>query len=87
MSNVIQSGLFFKWQEVDLTRKLHHIKKLITNYNESNENLSLNHVSLAFYVLLFFLPFSLVILLIEILYFLSINNLNNFVKHLNLYKI
>ena len=78
MSNVIQSGLFFKWQEVDLTRKLHHIKKLITNYNESNENLSLNQISLAFYILLFCLPFSLGILLIEFLCFLCINNFNIF---------
>ena len=69
MSNVIQSGIFSKWYEVDLARRLHHIKKLIKNNNELNENLSLNHVSLAFYTLLFCLSFSLVILLIEILCF------------------
>ena len=67
---MIQSGLFAKWNEVDWALRLDHIKKLIKNKNESNENLSLNHVSLAFYILLICFPFSLVILLIEVLYYL-----------------
>ena len=83
MSNVIQTGIFSKWKEVDWAQRLDHIKKLIENKNESNENLSLNQISLAFYILLLFLSFSLVILLIEISCFLSISNLNIFHRHLN----
>ena len=71
---MIESGLFSKWNEVDLTVGLHHIKKLIKNNNESNENLLLNQVSFAFYILLICLSFSLVILLIEALCFLSVSN-------------
>ena len=80
---MIQSGLFLKWKEVDWTLQLYHVKKLIKNNNESNENLSLNQISLAFYILLFCLPFSLGILLIEVLCFSCINNLNIFHEHLN----
>ena len=80
MINVLQCGLFSKWQEVGLTSQLLHIKKFIKNKNESNEKLSLNQISLAFNILLFGLPFSLAILLIEVL-FLSINNLNIFHKY------
>ena len=83
MSNAIQSGLFEKWKQVNLAQRLDHIIKLIENNNESNENLSLNHVSFAFYIQLFCLPFSLIILLIEVLCFLTINNLNIFHKHFN----
>ena len=83
MTNVVESGLFSKWNEVNWTQQLRHIKTLIKNNNESNEKLSLNHVSLAFYALLFCLSFSLRILSIEVLCFLSINNLNIFHKHLN----
>ena len=82
MSNVIQTGIFEKWKEVDWAQRLDHIKRLIENKNESNENLSLDQISLAFYILLLFLPFSLVILLIEVFCFLTINNLNIFHKHL-----
>ena len=67
MSNVIQSGIFSKWEEMVWTLRLYHIKKLTKN-NESNENLSLNQISLAFNILLFCLPFSLGILLIEVLF-------------------
>ena len=81
MSNVIQNGLFSKWKQVDWAQRLDHIKKLIENKNESNENLSLNQISLAFYILLFCLSFSLGIFLIEVVFFM--HKWNIFRKHLN----
>lgn len=71
MSNVIQSHLFSRWQQALLLIKLSKINKLIEN--ESNETLSFNQVSPVFYILLFCLSFSLGILLIEVLFFKSIN--------------
>ena len=80
MSNVIQSCIFSKWKEVDWAQRLDHIKKLIKNNNVSNEKLSLNQISLAFYILLFYLPFSLGILLIEAFF---MHKWNIFHTHLN----
>ena len=79
MSNVIQSGLFSKWKEVDWAQQLYHIKKLTKN-NESNENLSMNQISFVFYILLYYFPFSLGILLAEVSFMYK---WNIFHKHLN----
>ena len=81
---MIQSGLFSKWKQLYSNKQLSHIKVRNKQDNESTENnLKLNQISIAFYIVLFCLLFSLGILLIEVLYFLSINNLNIFHKHLN----
>lgn len=80
---MIQSGLLSKWNQVNWTLQFGNIKELIKNNNESNENLSLNQVLFAFYILTFCLPFSLAILFIEVLCFLSINNFSIFHKHFN----
>ena len=67
---MIQSGLYSKWTQVYWNEQLCHIKMTNKQDNESIEdNLKLNRLSVAFYFLLFCLPFSLGILLIEALLF------------------
>ena len=70
VNNVIQSGLFSKWKQVYWNEQLCHIKVTNKQDNELIENnLKLNQISVAFYILLFCLPFSLGILLVETLFF------------------
>ena len=67
---MIQSGLFLKWKQVYWNEQLSHIKVTNKQGDELIENiLKLNQISVAFYILLFCLPFSLGILLIEVLFF------------------
>ena len=66
VSDVIQSGLFIKWMNMNWARQLSNIKIPIKQENGSIEdNLKLNQVSTAFYILLCCLPLSIVTLLIE----------------------
>ena len=63
---MIQSGLFIKWRQVDWARQLNNIKIPIKQEDGSIENhLTLNQVSIAFYILLCCLPLSIVTLLFE----------------------
>ena len=67
---MIQSGLFSKWAQVYWNEQLSHIKVTNKQDDESIENiLKLNQITVAFYILLFCLPFPLGILLIEVLFF------------------
>ena len=68
VNNVIQSGLFNKWKQVYWSQQFSKIKIQVKN-ELSQDHLTLRHISLAFYILLCFLPFSIPILLFEILIF------------------
>lgn len=71
---MIQSGLFSKWKQVHWNEQLGNIKVINKQENESiHNNLKLNQISIAFYILMFSLPFLLATLLIEIIYFMLKN--------------
>ena len=58
MNNVIQSGLFSRWKQVDWNEKLNHIKVINRQQNELIENnLKLDQFSSAFYILIYCLSF------------------------------
>ena len=70
VNNVIQSGLFIKWKQVYWAEQFRNIKIEINQQNKLSEDiLTLNQVSISFYILLCCLPFSIAALLIENLVF------------------
>ena len=67
ISNVIQMGLVIKWKQINWAQQLHNVKIIIKQEIKSNQdNLSLNQISLAFYIMLFSLPILTLTLLIEV---------------------
>ena len=78
MEKVNQSGLLYKWKQVYWALQFRDIKIQVNQDNESSEtNLKLNQVSLSFYVLFCYLPFSIVTLFIEIFRFMFKYKNNN----------
>ena len=66
---MIQSGLLSKWKQVYWAQQLGNLKVRNKQENESIENnLKLSQISIAFYILMFSLPFLIATLLIEIIY-------------------
>ena len=67
VSNIIQMGLVIKWKQINWAQQLHNVKIIIKKEIIINENnLSLNQISLAFYITLFSLPILTLTLLIEV---------------------
>ena len=76
MTNVIQSGLLNKWKQMHWTLQFSNIKIEINQENKSYKDiLTLDQVSLAFYILLCCLPFSIATLLIENYFRLKLCNI------------
>ena len=62
-------GLVIKWKQINWAQQLHNVKIIIKQEIKSNQdNLSLNQISLAFYIMLFSLPILTLTLLIEVLF-------------------
>lgn len=67
VSNVIQMGFVIKWKQIKWAQQIHSVKMIIKQEIKSNQdNLSLNQISLAFYIMLFSLPILTLTLLIEV---------------------
>ena len=79
MKKINQSGLLYRWKQVYWALQFRHIKIQVNQDNQSTQtNLKFNQVSLAFYVLFCYLPFSIAILFIEPFYFMF-NYKNNII--------
>ena len=69
MNNVIQTGLFNKWTKVHYSFELRNFNLSHTQSDQFSENiLTLNHTSTAFYIILSCLSFSITTFFIEIFY-------------------
>ena len=72
---MIESGLFENWKKMyETVNFCNDVKMTIKQTDKSNENiLTLNHISISFYILLYCSLFSMVTFLFEIfLYFFKI---------------